>query len=114
MLVEYATTIDEDFDDFGEKARGLGSRGFAPCGPTLNCRGLRRAHGRNRDEASPSPWQSASERDPYQILIPLVTATALAAARVAAMYWSANGGEESLARLTRAAIDGLGRGLVPR
>ena len=48
----------------------------------------------------------------YTELFFLDEATALAAVRVAAMYWSANGGEESLARLTRAAIDSLGKGLV--
>jgi hypothetical protein len=51
--------------------------------------------------------------DPYHDPYPaLVTATALAAARVAALYWSANGGEDSLARLTGVAIDSLAKGLL--
>lgn len=47
--------------------------------------------------------------DPYPAL---VTATVVAAARVAALYWSANGGSGPLAALTAAAIDSLGQGLV--
>ena len=47
--------------------------------------------------------------DPYPAL---VTATAFAAARVAALYWSANGGAGSLADLTGAAIDCLAHGLA--
>jgi hypothetical protein len=41
-----------------------------------------------------------------------VTATVFAAARVAALYWTANGGVDSLDVLTGAAIDSLAGGLV--
>ena len=113
VLVGYAATIDEDFDEFGEGKRAWFQRFCAVrADPDLSY-----AYAAHMAEVEEGLAVAVAERlgtdprhDPYPAL---VTATALAAARVAAIYWSANGGEESLARLTAAALGSLANGLAP-
>lgn len=113
VLVEYAATIDEDFDEFGEGKKTWFHRFCA----VRTDPDLLYAYAAHMAEIETSLATAIAQRlgtdpchDPYPAL---VTATALSAARVAAMYWSANGGEDSLARLTGEAIESLSRGLVP-
>jgi AcrR family transcriptional regulator len=112
VLVDYAATIDEEFDDLGEGKEAWFQR-FCAVRADPDLRGAYAAH---MSEVERSIMVAMAERlgtdpdhDPYPAL---VTATALAAVRVAALYWSANGGEDSLARLTGIAIDTLGKGLA--
>jgi AcrR family transcriptional regulator len=112
VLVEYAARIEEDFDDFGE-GKEAWFRRFCVLREDPD---LLSAYAAHMTEVERSLVLAMAERlgtDPYHDPYPaLVTATALAAARVAALYWSANGGEDSLARLTGVAIDRLAKGLV--
>jgi AcrR family transcriptional regulator len=112
VLVEYAAMIDEEFDDLGEGKEAWFQR-FCAVREDPDLLGAYAAH---MTEVERGLVVAMAERlgtdpahDPYPAL---VTATAFAAVRVAALYWSANGGEESLARLTGIAIDSLGKGLV--
>ncbi len=111
VTVEYAAAIDEEFDDLGE-GREAWFRRFCIVREDPDLLGAYVGH---ICEVERSLVQALAERlgkdpahDPYPAL---VTATVLAAVRVAALYWSANGGLGSLARLTGAAIDSLGTGL---
>ena len=113
VLVEYAVTIDEDFDDLGEGKQVWFQR-FCAVRADAD---LLHAYAAHMAEIEESLATALAQRigtdvrhDPYPAL---VTATALSAARVAAMYWSANGGEDSLAWLTAAAIERLAGGLLP-
>jgi len=112
VLVQYAATIDEDFDDLEEGKEAWLQR-FCAVREDPDLRG---AHASLMAEVERGLVAAMAQRigtDPYRDPYPaLVTATALAAARVAALQWSARGGEESLARLTAAAIDSLAKGLV--
>jgi AcrR family transcriptional regulator len=112
VLVVYAAMIDEEFDDLGEGKQAWFQR-FCAVRADPDLLGAYAAH---MSEVERSMTRAMAERlgtdpdhDPYPAL---VTATALAAVRVAALYWSANGGEDSLARLTGVAIDCLGKGLA--
>ncbi|MGA2531029.1 MAG: TetR family transcriptional regulator [Acidimicrobiales bacterium] len=113
VLVGYAATIDEDFDEFGEGKRAWFQRFCAVrADPDLSY-----AYAAHMAEVEEGLAIAVAERvgtdprhDPYPAL---VTATALASARVAGIYWSANGGEDSLAELTAAALASLAKGLVP-
>jgi AcrR family transcriptional regulator len=112
VTIEYAATIDEEFDDLGE-GREAWFRRFSILREDPDLLG---AYGGHITEVERSLVGALAERlgkdpahDPYPAL---VTATVFAAARVAALYWSANGGVDSLARLTGAAIDSLLGGLV--
>jgi len=113
VLVEYAATIEEDFDDLGEGKQAWFQRFCAVRADA----GLLHAYAAHMAEIEEGLATTLAQRlgtdarhDPYPAL---VTATALSAARVAAMYWSANGGEDSLALLTSAAVERLAEGLVP-
>ncbi len=113
VLVEYAATLDEDFDDFGETKTGWFQRFCA----VRNDPDLLHAYAAHMAAVEETLSVAMAERlgtdprhDPYPAL---VTASALAAARVAAIYWGANGGRESLAVLTAGAIEDLAAGLVP-
>ena len=112
VLVEYAATLDEDFDDFGEGKTGWFQRFCA----VRNDPELLHAYASHMATVEENLSVAMAERlgtdprhDPYPAL---VTASALAAARVAAIYWGANGGHESLGVLTAVAIDALSCGLV--
>jgi AcrR family transcriptional regulator len=112
VLVEYASAIAEELDDLGEGRDAWFSR-FCVVREDPGLRGAYSAHiaevERGVVEALAQRLQTDSSRDPYPSL---VVAAAFAAARVAALHWSANGGVDSLARLTGAAFDGLAEGLV--
>jgi len=112
VTVEYAAAIDEEFDDLGE-GREAWFRRFCIVREDPD---LLAAYVGHISEVERSLAQALAARlgkdpahDPYPAL---VTATVLAAVRVAALYWSANGGLGSLSKLTGAAIDSLGNGLV--
>jgi len=112
VLVEYAAAIAEELDDLGE-GRDAWFRRFCVLRQDPDLLGAYSAHiseiERILVEALAERRAADPFRDPYAAL---VTASALAAWRVAAIYWSANGGVESLAWLTGAAIDCLANGLV--
>ncbi|MHB8244149.1 MAG: acyl-CoA-like ligand-binding transcription factor [Acidimicrobiales bacterium] len=112
VTVEYAAAIDAEVDDLGE-GRDAWFRRFCIVREDPVLFGAYVAHvtevERNLIEAVAERLGRDPAHDPYPAL---VTATVFAAARVAAMYWSANGGEDSLARLTGAAIDNLAGGLI--
>lgn len=113
VLIEYATMLDEDLDDLGGEGKKAWFQRFCIVRADPELSGAYAAHMAENERGLTVAMAERLGSDPYHDPYPaLVTATALAAVRVAAMYWSANGGEESLARLTRAAIDSLGRGLV--
>ena len=113
VLTGYASTIDEEFDDLGE-GKDAWFRRFCVLRQDPELRGAYAAHlsevERVLAEALAQRLGKDPSHDPYPCL---VTATALAAARVAAIYWSANGGADSLALLTSSALDSLMSGLAP-
>ena len=112
VLVDYAQGVDDDLDDLGEGKKAWFQR-FCVVRSDPELLGAYAAHMAENERGLALAMAERLERDPYHDPYPaLVTATALAAARVAAIYWSANGGEDSLARLTRLAIDGLAKGFV--
>jgi AcrR family transcriptional regulator len=112
VLVEHAIKKVEEFDDLGEGREEW----FRRLCVLREDRDLRGAYVAFTTEVERGLVEALAERlgrdpahDPYPAL---VAATAFAAARVAAMYWSANGGVGTLADLTAAAIDNLANGLV--
>jgi len=112
VLVDYAQGVDEDLDDLGETKKAWFQR-FCVVRSDPEMLGAYAAHMAETEGSLAIAMAERLGKDPYHDPYPaLVTATALAAARVAAMYWSANGGEDSLARLTRVAIDGLAKGFA--
>jgi AcrR family transcriptional regulator len=113
VLVDYAANLDEDLDDLGGEGKKAWFQRFCIVRADPELLGAYAAHMAENERGLSVAMAERLGSDPYHDPYPaLVTATALAAVRVAAMYWSANGGEESLARLTRAAIDSLGKGLL--
>jgi AcrR family transcriptional regulator len=112
VAVEYSAAIDEEVDDLGEGREAWFRRLCivredpdllsAYCGHVTDLE-------RSLVEALAERLGRDPAHDPYPAL---VTATVFAAARVAALYWSANGGVDSLARLTGASIDKLASGLA--
>lgn len=112
VTVEYATVIDQELDDLGEGREAWFRRLCIVRGDP----DLLGAYVGHISEVERILVSALAERlgrdrlhDPYPAL---VTAAVLAAGRVAALYWSANGGAGSLAELTGAAIDSLAGGLV--
>lgn len=112
VTVQYAAAIEEELDDLGEGREAWFRRLCIVRGDP----DLLGAYVGHITEVEHSLVAALAERlgkdpvhDPYPAL---VTATVLAATRVAALYWSANGGADALARLTGAAIDSLASGLV--
>jgi AcrR family transcriptional regulator len=112
VLVEFATTKAEELDDLGEGREAW----FQRLCIVRADRDLRGAYVAHITEVERGLVEALAERlgkdpthDPYPAL---VAATVFAAARVAAFYWSANGGVGALADLTAAAIDSLANGLV--
>jgi AcrR family transcriptional regulator len=112
VLVEYTTAIAGEVDDLGE-GREAWFRRFCAVRDDPDLRGAYVAHVSELEggivDALSRRLGKDPARDPYPAL---VTATVFAAARVAALYWTANGGVDSLHILTGAAIDTLGGGLV--
>ncbi len=112
VLVGYAAAMAEELDDLGEGRDAWFSR-LCVVRKDPGLLGAFSAHvaeiertlvGTLADRLGTAP-----DRDIYPALL---TATALAAVRVAALYWSANGGTDSLALLTGRAIDALSGGLI--
>jgi AcrR family transcriptional regulator len=112
VLVEFAVTKAEELDDLGEGREAW----FQRLCIVRADRDLRGAYVAHITEVERGLVEALAERlgkdpthDPYPAL---VAATVFAAARVAAFYWSANGGLGALEELTAAAIDSLANGLV--
>jgi AcrR family transcriptional regulator len=112
VAVEYAAAIDEEIDDLGE-GRAAWFRRLCIVREDPD---LLSAYGGHVTDVERSLVAALAERlgkdpahDPYPAL---VTATVFAAARVAALYWSANGGVGSRARLTGVSIDKVASGLA--
>ena len=113
VLFDYAQGVDEDLDELGEGKQAWFQR-FCMVRSDPELLGAYAAHMAENETGLALAMAERLGSDPYHDPYPaLVTATALAAARVAAMYWSANGGKDSLARLTKLAIDGLATGFAP-
>jgi AcrR family transcriptional regulator len=114
VLVEYAATIAEELDDLGEGRDAWFSR-FCVLREDPGLLGAYSAHiaevERGMVDALAERLLTDASHDPYPAL---VVAAVFAAARVTALYWSANGGLDSLARLTDMAIDCLAGGLLYR
>jgi AcrR family transcriptional regulator len=112
VMVQYAGTIDEELNDFGE-GRAAWFRRLSIVRQDPDLHGAYAGHvseiERSLVEALAERLGRDPDHDPYPAL---VTGTVVTAARVAGLYWSANGGTESLATLTRAAVDCLANGLV--
>jgi AcrR family transcriptional regulator len=112
VLVQYTGAIASEVDDLGEGREAWFRRyGVAREDPDL--RGAYAAHISQLEHGivDALSWRLGKDPacDPYPAL---VTAAVFAAARVAALYWTANGGVDPLDRLTGAAIDTLAGGLV--
>ena len=112
VLVEYTGAIAGELDDLGEGREAWFRRYCA----VRDDPDLRAAYAAHVSELEGGIVDALSRRlgkdpacDPYPAL---VTATVFAAARVAAMYWAATGGVDSLDVLTGAAIDTLAGGFV--
>jgi AcrR family transcriptional regulator len=112
VLVGYTAAIAEELDDLGEGRDAWFSRLCV----VRTDPGLLGAFGAHIAQIERTLTGALADRlgtDPTHDLYPaLVTATALASVRVAALYWSANGATESLAVLTGRAIDSLADGLI--
>ncbi|HWD24145.1 MAG TPA: TetR family transcriptional regulator [Acidimicrobiales bacterium] len=110
VLVEYATNLAEDLDEPGGHSAWF--RRFCVVRAEPDLLG---AYAAKMAEVERQITRAIADRlgvdtagDPYPALL---TATAFAAMRVAALHWSAGGGVDSLGRLTAAAIDTLSAGL---
>ncbi len=112
VLVEYTSAIAGELDDLGE-GREAWFRRFCVVRDDPDLRGAYVAHVSELERGIVDALSRRLEKDPaYDPYPALVTATVFAAARVAALYWTANGGVDSLDQLTGAAIDTLAGGLV--
>jgi AcrR family transcriptional regulator len=112
VLVEYTGAIAGELDDLGE-GREAWFRRFCVVRDDPDLRGAYVAHVSELERGIVDALARRLDKDPASDPYPaLVTATAFAAARVAALYWTANGGVDSLDELTGAAIDTLASGLV--
>jgi MftR C-terminal domain len=112
VLDEYTSAIAGQVDDLGEGREASFSQ-FCLVREDPDLRGSYAAHVSELEGgivvALPRRLGKDPAYDPYPAL---VTATVFTAARVAALYWTANGGVDSLDVLTGAAIDTLAGGLV--
>ncbi|MGH9170525.1 MAG: TetR family transcriptional regulator [Acidimicrobiales bacterium] len=112
VIVEYAAAIDAEMDDLGEGREAWFRRlSIVREDPDLMGAYARHVTGVERGVAVALAERLGKDPadDPYPAL---VTAAVFAAARVAALYWSATGGSDSLTRLTEAAVDSLANGLA--
>ena len=111
VALAYATAIDHELNDLGE-GREAWFRRLCIVRSDPDLHGAYVGHigevERNLTSALAQRMGTDPVHDPYPALI---TATVLAATRVAALYWSANGGKASLAEMTEAALDSLAKGL---
>ena len=112
VLVGYAAAIAEELDDLGEGRDAWFSR-LCVVRKDPGLLGAFSAHITQIERTLTGALADRLGTNPTHDLYPaLVTAAALAAVRVAALYWSANGGTESLPLLTGRAIDSLADGLI--
>jgi AcrR family transcriptional regulator len=112
VTVEYAGEIDQELDDLGE-GREAWFRRLCIVRGDADLLGAYVGHITEVERSLVSALAERLGRDPLHDPYPaLVTAAVLAATRVAALYWSANGGAGSLAELTDVAIESLAGGLV--
>lgn len=111
VTIAYAGAIDTELDDL-EEGKEAWFRRLCIVRSDPDVHGAYVRHigevERNLVEALAQRLGRDPDLDPYPAL---VTASVVAATRVAAIYWSANGGKGSLARMTEAAIDSLAKGL---
>src|SRR5579862_1215179 len=111
VALVYASAIDQELDDLGE-GREAWFRRFCIVRSDPDLHGAYVAHVGEVERALAAALAERMGTDPAHDPYPsLVTATVLAAARVAGLYWSANGGKGSLAQVTEAALDTLAEGL---
>ena len=111
VSIEYASAIDHEIDGLGE-GREAWFRRLCIVRSDPDLLGAYVGHISELEQKLTAALAERLGRDPGHDPYPaLVVATVFAAARVAALYWSANGGEGSLAALTRSAIDSLATGL---
>jgi AcrR family transcriptional regulator len=112
VFVEYTAAIAGELDDLGE-GREAWFRRFCVVRDDPDLLGAYVAHVSELERGIVDALSRRLNKDPaYDPYPALVTATVFAAARVAALYWTANGGVDSLDQLTGAAIDTLAGGLV--
>ncbi len=112
VLVEYTSAIAGELDDLGE-GREAWFRRYCAVREDPDLRGAYAAHVAELEGGIVDALSRRLGKDPACDPYPaLITATVFAAARVAALYWTANGGVDSLDALTGAAIDTLAGGLV--
>jgi AcrR family transcriptional regulator len=111
-LVEYATTLEAEFDERGE-AQSSWFKVFQIVRKDPDLLGAYAAHVADVERQVSLAVAERLGVDPVSDPFPaLLTATLLAATRVASLHWSADGGVDSLARLTAVAIDTLAAGLA--
>jgi AcrR family transcriptional regulator len=111
VLVGYAAAIAEELGDLGE-GRDAWFRRLCVVRKDPGLLGAFTAHVAEMERTLAGTLADRLGTAPDRDLYPaLVTAAALSATRVAALYWSANGGADSLALLTGRAIDSLSDGL---
>jgi AcrR family transcriptional regulator len=114
VLIEYATAIDEETSELGDSKVAWFRRFCAVRGD----RELLGAFSAYMAEVERGLAEALAERigtDPTDDLYPaLIAAAMLGATRVAALYWSAYGGADSLVRLTSVVIDELATALVTK
>jgi AcrR family transcriptional regulator len=111
VLVGYAAAIAEELDDLGE-GRDAWFRRLCAGRKDAGLLGAYSGHIAEIERCLVGALAERLETDPQHDPYPaLVTAAALAVTRVAALYWSANGGLDSLTHLTERAIDRLAAGL---
>ena len=112
VLVEYTGAIAGELDDL-EEGREAWFRRYCVVRDDPDLRAAHAAHVSELEGGIVDTLARRLGKDPARDPYPaLVTATVFAAARVAALYWAANGGVDSLDVLTGAAIDTLAGGLV--
>jgi AcrR family transcriptional regulator len=111
VLVEHAAGVEDEIDDLGEGRESWCSR-FSIVKTDPDLLGAYVAHITEIERALVAALAERIGTDPADDPYPaLVTAAALAAARVAALHWSGNGGLDSFAGLTASAIECLSEGL---
>lgn len=112
VLVAYAAVTAEELDDLGD-GRSSWFRRLCVVRADPELLSAYAAHvaalERGLAAALAERLGTDSERDPYPAL---VAATALAAVRVAGLYWAADGGTDSLIERTESAIASLCAGLA--
>ncbi len=112
VLVEYTGAIADELDELGE-GREAWFRRYCAVRDDPDLRAPYAAHISELEGGIVDTLARRLGKDPAHDPYPaLVTAAVFAAARVAALYWAATGGVDSLAVLTGAAIDTLAGGLV--